>query len=56
MWGFKLLWTFSCFISAVSGSVLFSVFTSKVGVPVGIGTSAVGLKIFSIIEEIISKV
>ena len=35
---------FLVFVSAVSGSVLISVFSSLVGVPVGIASSAVGFK------------
>ena len=43
---------FLFFVSAVSGCVSISAFASFVGVPVGIASSAVGLKIFTIIAEI----
>ena len=39
---------FPVFISAASGCVLISVLASLIGVPVGTGSSAVGLKIFEI--------
>ena len=43
---------FLIFISAVSGCVSISVFTSLVGVPVGIASSAVGINICAITAEI----
>ena len=39
-------------VSAVSGCVSISAFASFAGVPVGIASSAVGLKFFTIIAEI----
>ena len=39
-------------VSAVTGCVSFDVFTSAVGTPIGITSSAVGLKIYPIITEI----
>ena len=44
----ELLWTFSFFVSTISGCVLISAFASLVDVPVGIVSSVVGLKIFAI--------
>ena len=44
----ELLRTFSYFVSTVSGCVLVSAFASLVGVPVGIASSVVGLKICTI--------
>ena len=41
---FELLREFSCFISAVSGCVWIYAFVLLVDVPVGITSSAVGLK------------
>ena len=53
--GFELLRTFSCFISAVSGCVSISELASLVNVPVGIASSAVGLKVCAIIAGNISQ-
>ena len=46
---------FLVFVFAVSGCVLISVFASLVGVPAGIESSAVGLKICAITAEIRKK-
>ena len=49
---------FLVFVSAVSGCVSISAFTSVVGIAVGIGSSALGLKICAItaaIEEYLSE-
>ena len=48
----ELLRTFSYFVSTVSGCVLVSAFASLVGVPVGIASSVVGLKICTITAKI----
>ena len=46
----KIIFKKKVFISAVNGCVSISAFASLVGVPVGITSSAVGLKICPITE------
>ena len=55
MQSFKLLWSFSVFISASSGWVSISEFASFVGVPVGITSSVVGFKIGTLTKKLKKK-
>ena len=52
MKGFKLLWTFSYFVSTASGCVSISAFSSLVGVPVNILCYPVGLTICAPTAEV----
>ena len=45
---FKLLWTFLVLVSAASRCVQISTFASLAGVPIGVASSAEGLKICAI--------
>ena len=42
----KLYWTLSYFTSTINGCISTNAFASLIGIPIGIPSSAIGLKIF----------
>ena len=47
-----MIWSFSCFVFAVSGCASISVFVSLFGTPVGITGSGEGIKVCALIARI----
>ena len=53
MYNSKLYWTISCLtLSTITGCLSISSFASLIGIPIGITSSATGLKICAITAEI----
>ena len=51
MYNSKLYWTLSYLASVVTGSITISAFASLIGIPIGITSSEIGIKI-SVIKEL----